>query len=188
MTLNSNLDPNSVYYVVAIPRDDWDMLWSMSNQICFKLKDRAYWEWNECADWTSTTSTAHSSWVHSMSLANVSCTWSGTKVAISWVPTNNIWNARISLYNESTNNFDIKGTVNMDHETAFSFNVNQSTAPIVRFDDTEGLSAYKTFTCHKLSTSTPSVTPTVTPVWCTAEELSACLTAADYDACIANCQ
>jgi hypothetical protein len=26
MTLNSNLDPNSVYYVVAIPRDDWDML------------------------------------------------------------------------------------------------------------------------------------------------------------------
>jgi predicted metalloprotease with PDZ domain len=26
MTLNSNLDANAVYYVVAIPRDDWDML------------------------------------------------------------------------------------------------------------------------------------------------------------------
>ena len=80
----------------------------------------------------------------------------------------------------------------MNHETAFSFNVSQSTAPIVRFDDTEGLSAYKTYTCHKLFTSTPTVTPTVTPTttseWCTAEELSACLTSPDYNACIANCQ
>jgi len=190
MILNSNLDVNSVYYVVAIPRDDWDIFWSASNQICFKLKDRTYWEWNECANMSSTTSTTHtsSSWASAIGLANVSCTWSGTKVAISWVPTNNIWNAKILLYNESTNNFDIKWTVNMDHETAFSFNINQSTAPIVRFADTEELSIYKTFTCHKLSTTTSSVTPTVTPVWCTAEELSACLTSPDYNACIANCQ
>jgi hypothetical protein len=44
MTLNSNLNANSIYYVVAIPRDDWDMLGSVSNEICFRLKDRLYGE------------------------------------------------------------------------------------------------------------------------------------------------
>lgn len=176
MTLNSNLNANTIYYVVAIPRDDWEMLWSASNQICFKLKDKIYWESDECANWTATTSTTHTSnsWASAIALANVSCTWDGKKVTISWVPTSNIWDIKISLYNESTNNFDIKGTVNANNEKTFSFNVNQSTAPIVRFDDTDGLSAYKTYTCHKLSTSTPEPTtptkntgkvPTVPTVW-----------------------
>ena len=165
MTLDSNLGTNSIYYLVVIPRDNWEELWSMSNEICFKLKDKISWEWDECANWVASTATTHtsSSRKSAISLANVSCTWNGKQVTVSRVPTSDIWNIKISLYNESTNNFDIKGTVNATNERTFTFNVNQSTAPIVRFDDTEWLSAYKTYTCHKLDTNTPTTTPTTTP-------------------------
>lgn len=165
MTLDSNLDRNSIYYVVAIPRDDYGTLWSVSNEICFRLSDGIYGEWSECVDGAATSSSTSSnhtsnSWTNAIALANVSCTWDGKKVTVSWVPTSNVWNVYISLYNESTKQFDRKGTVNANNDRTFSFNVNQSTAPIVRFDDTDGLSAYKDYTCHRLDTSTPTTTTT----------------------------
>lgn len=165
----SSSDTSSIFYVVVIPRDNWNILWNMSNEICFILKDKVSGEWQECANWTTSSSKAHtaSSWSSAINLANVSCTWNGKTVTLSWQPTSDLWNVKISLYNESVNpaRFDIKGTVNANSQRTFSFNVTQNTEPIIRFDNTEWLNAYKDYTCHRLSTSTPETTPTTGTAW-----------------------
>jgi hypothetical protein len=133
-----------------------------------------------CPNYSGSTPHTLSSWTNEISLANVSCTRDDNKVIVSRVPTSNIWYTNISLYNELTNSFDKKGTVNTDCSDMYSFSINQSTSPIIRLDDTEWLSAYKTYICHKLQVTQPTG-------WCTAEQLSECLVAVDYDACISNC-
>lgn len=162
MTLDSNLNANSIYYVVAVPKDDRDMLGSVSNEICFRLKDKLYWEWNECSNSDSSTTTTHtaSSWTHALELANIWCSWDGKKVTVNWVPVADIWNVKISLGFQWDSKYTIQGTVNVSNEKSFSFNVNDNRTPVIMFEPENWLSAYKTYTCHSLDTGTPTTSTT----------------------------
>lgn len=155
-----NIDPNKLYYAVVVPQDDYWFFWNKSNEICFKLSNQFTWSGMDCDGWTSGPTTTHtqSSWRTALDLANVSCTWDWKKVTLNWVPSD-LWEVYISLYNEKTQAFDRKWSVNVSNQRTFSFNVTQSTAPIARFDDSEWLQAYKTYTCHSLQTSDTPTTP-----------------------------
>jgi hypothetical protein len=63
---------------------------------------------------------------------------------------------------DSSQTFTLKGTVDVSTERTFSFNVNDNRTPIVMFEPENWLSAYKTYTCHRLDTGTPTTTTTGT--------------------------
>ena len=150
-----NLNQDKLYYLVAIPRDDYWFYWCKSNEICFKLWDKSVWSGLDCENSSPVSNNTANSWKSALDLANVSCTWDWKRLTINWVPSN-VWNVYISLYNERTSNFDRKWTVNVSNDRTFSFDVTQNTEPTVRFDDTEWLQAYKTYVCHSLQTKDPS--------------------------------
>ena len=158
MTLDSYLNANSIYYVVAVPKDEWDMLGSVSNEICFRLKDKIYWEWDECANGTATPTTpthTASSWSNALQLANGSCTWNGKKVTLTWVPVADVWNVKVSLWFQWDNSFTYKGTVDFSKDKIFTVDVNDNRTPIFMLEPVDWTSAYKTYTCHTMETATP---------------------------------
>ncbi len=157
-----NLNQDKLYYLVAIPRDDYWFYWCKSNEIWFKLNDKSYWTWIYESDqkFPFPFGACGSAGAKNDS-ACISHTWDWNKLTLNWNKgVNSLSNVKISLFNEKSNDFDIKWTTDMSVPGTFSFFVSQKTEVIVRFDDNWGLYPYMTYTCHTLSTNdTPVNTP-----------------------------
>lgn len=159
------LKSNQIYHVVVVPRNDYEDLWDISNELCFKLDWKIIWEWDECEKSDTNHSSSSSNCENNDKILNLSCTWDWKKVTVSWDKLKE--HLRISLFNESSNNWTVKKeSIDAYNQTTFSFDVTQSKAPKIRFEATDNLCTPKTYTCHTLNTTTttPTKTTTVKPV------------------------
>ncbi len=164
MTLNTadTINPNIVYYVMAVPKDTVGTLWAVSNELCFKLNGQLTWEGTACVDWVWN---MHDAWAD-MSLANISHTINGNTINLKWIAVNGSDKVDIFLWNESANSFSKLATVNMSVEK-YSFTTTRNGEHIVKFvPNNGGREINYTFNVVGVSTAiTPvTTTSTVTPV------------------------
>lgn len=126
LTTSDNINPDNIYYLVSIPKDSANTLWEVSNELCFRLRDKLHWEWDECAD-----SNMHAAWAD-MSLANISHTLNGNTVTLRWIAVNGSDNVDLFLRDENAWNFNKLATVRMSAES-YSFNLSKNWEHIVKF-------------------------------------------------------
>ncbi len=127
LTTTDTLNPNTIYYVMSIPKDSVWTLWEVSNELCFRLSDQLHWEWDDCVNWVN----LHSAWAD-MSLANISHTLNWNNVTLRWISLNGSNSIDIFLWNESLWNFSKLATVNMSAES-YSFALTRNGEHIVKF-------------------------------------------------------
>jgi hypothetical protein len=128
LTTSDNINASTIYYLVSIPRDWVWTLWEISNEICFRLSDQTYGEWDDCVSWDAT---SHSAWAD-MNLANISHTINWSNVTLRWIALNGSNTIDIFLWNEETSTFNKLSTVNMSSEI-YSFNLTRNGEHIVKF-------------------------------------------------------
>jgi len=161
LTKSDDLDEDKIYYVVSVPRDEAGSLWEISNEMCFRLVDQIYWEWDECENTDVSTST-HSAWAD-MSLANVSHTINWDTVTLSWVSIDGSDEIEIFLWDEEAGTFNKLSTVEMDSES-YSFDINDNGEHIVKFIPSNWW-VEKNYTFNAMGIEeTDDPAPTVTPV------------------------
>ncbi len=156
-----DIDDETIYYVVAVPKDDAWSLWEISNEICFRLYDSLYWEWDECED---AGEVGHAAWAD-MNLANVSHTINWDSVTLRWIAVNGSDEIDIFLRNEDQGTFSKLATVDMDDES-YSFTISENGEHIVKFIPNNGwVEKNYTFNAMWIGDGEPEPTPTtVTPV------------------------
>jgi len=161
----TNLDPNSIYYAVAVPTDDDWWLWEISNQVCFKLNWQISWNGNECS--ISDSHNSSSAWAN-ICLANVThiceSSWcpKWTKVSLKWISSCSD-RMDVLVYDRDTNNFNRLTTIDMTAES-YTFNIPRKWENIIRFQPVNWW-AYKDYNFQALEATTPTPTPTtVKPV------------------------
>ena len=124
LTVTDNLDPNIIYYLVSILKDSANTLWEVSNELCFRLKDRLYWTWDECGS-------VHAAWAD-MRLANISHTIDGNKVTLSWIAVNGSNTVDLFLRDDKEETFNKLTTINMSAES-YTFTLTRDWEYIVKF-------------------------------------------------------
>ncbi len=159
LSTSDELNADTVYYVVVVPRDETWNLWEISNELCFRLVDQVSGEWDECEN----TAVAEAHWAGAdMSLANISHTINGDRVTLRWISVNGSDDIEIFLRNEDGGTFHKLATVDMNSES-YSFDVDWAGEYIIKFiPDNGGIE--KNYVFNALWTNTPDVPTTVTPV------------------------
>ncbi len=161
LTKNDDLDEDKIYYVVSVPRDEAGSLWEISNEICFRLVDQVYWEWDECEN-TDVSASTHSAWAD-MSLANVSHTINWDRVTLRWISLDGSDEIDIFLRDEDAGTFNKLSTVDMDSES-YSFDIDDNGEHIVKFIPSNWW-VEKNYTFNAMGIEdTDDPTPVVTPV------------------------
>ena len=127
LTTSDNIDPNTIYYLMSIPKDWAGELWEVSNELCFRLIDQLHWEWEDCASWSN----SHLAGAN-MNLANISHTLNWNTVTLKWISVNGSNSVDIFLWDENLWNFTKLSTVNMSAES-YSFNTSRNGEHIVKF-------------------------------------------------------
>lgn len=160
--MDDNILEDIVYYVVAIPKDDAGTLWEVSNEICFRLEDQIYGEWDDCenVELVDTSSNTHSAWAD-MQLANVTHILNGRNVTLKWIEI--WWSDEIDIFlrDEWAGTFRKLDTVDMDDEM-YSFRLDDPGEQIVKFIPNNGW-VEKDYVFNAVWTDTPNQ-PVVTPV------------------------
>lgn len=158
---DDDIDDDTVYYVVAVPRDEAGSLWEISNEICFRLIDQVYWEGDECEN---TDIDAWSHWAGAdMNLANVSHTINWDTVTLRWISIDGSDEIEIFLRDEDAGTFHKLASVDMDDES-YSFDIDETGEHIVKFiPDNGGVEKNYTFNALGID-SDDDVDPVVTPV------------------------
>lgn len=162
LTTSDNINPNAIYYVLSVPKDSAGTLWSVSNEMCFRLKDQLVGEGDDCANWV--TNANHWAWAD-MSLANISHTINWNNITLRWIAVSGSDKIDIFLWNEDVATFSKLSTVNMSAES-YSFTVSKNGEHIVKFIPNLGKEINYTFNVLWLvdwSKPVP-VNPVVTPV------------------------
>ncbi|HRX63664.1 MAG TPA: hypothetical protein P5060_01015 [Candidatus Absconditabacterales bacterium] len=156
-----DIDDETIYYVVAVPKDDAGSLGEISNEICFRLYDSLYGEGDECEDAGEVGHAAGAD----MNLANVSHTINGDSVTLRWIAVNGSDEIDIFLRNEDQGTFSKLATVDMDDES-YSFTISENGEHIVKFiPNNGGVEKNYTFNAMGIGDGEPEPTPTtVTPV------------------------
>ncbi|HPC34206.1 MAG TPA: hypothetical protein PLP73_00965 [Candidatus Absconditabacterales bacterium] len=126
LTTSDNINPDNIYYLVSIPKDSANTLGEVSNELCFRLRDKLHGEGDECAD-----SNMHAAGAD-MSLANISHTLNGNTVTLRWIAVNGSDNVDLFLRDENAGNFNKLATVRMSAES-YSFNLSKNGEHIVKF-------------------------------------------------------
>lgn len=166
LNLTDTINPNTVYYLSVIPKDDSDMPWDVSNEIWFKLADKTSWEWK----YQTVDSTHASAWAD-MSLAGISHTINWNKVNLTWIAVG--WSDKIDIFlrDPSASVFNKLTTVNMTTEK-YEFPISRNWEFIVKFVPNNvwkekvytftvtSLKAAVTPTTKKIITKVPKVWPT----------------------------
>lgn len=133
MTLNTsnNINSNEIYYLMSMPKDSAWTWWEVSNEICFRLKDQFYGEWDDCVNGVTHAAGAD------MSLANISHTINGNNVTLKWIAVAGSDYVEIFLWDESSNNFRRLTNVKMSAET-YTFSLSRDWEHIVKFIPNNG--------------------------------------------------
>ncbi len=161
LTTSDSIDEDKVYYVVAVPKDDAWSLWEVSNEICFRLVDQIYWEWDECEN-TDVSAWSHWAWAD-MNLAGVSHTINWDTVTLRWISLDGSDEIEIFLRDEDAWTFNKLASVGMDDES-YSFNIDNNGEHIVKFIPDNG-GVEKNYSFNAMWVDTPDdPTPVVTPV------------------------
>ncbi len=125
------LDPNKVYYLSMIPKDQNNILWEISNELRFKLSNQT------SGEWVYTGGTAHAAAWADMNLANVTETHVGNRVTLRWTAIDGSDSVDIFLFNPTTATFVKLATVDMSAET-YTFTTTRNGEHIINFMPNNG--------------------------------------------------
>lgn len=159
-TSTDQLDPDIIYYVVVVPRDDTGNLWEVSNELCFRLSDKVYWEWDECEN-VEMSSGSHAAWAD-MNLANITHTINWDRVTLRWIEVNGSDNVEIFERNDDEWTFHKLDTVSMSSES-YTYNLDKYGEQIIKFIPDNG-GVEKNYVFNALKTTDPVIPTKVTPV------------------------
>ncbi len=160
---SDDVDQDTIYYVVIVPKDDAWSMWEISNEICFRLVDEVYGEGDDCKN--TEIATAHGAWAD-MSLANISHNLNGDVVTLRWLSIAGSDEIEIFLRDEDAGTFHRLSSVNMSDES-YSFSLSEAWEQIVKFIPDNGWSdinyTFNAMWASNIDTPTATVTPVV--VW-----------------------
>ena len=157
-----NIDPSKKNYLVIIPKDQYDMPWSMSNEVWFQLSNQTKWDTSDIVAQTTTVA-ANDTWVVTtghwsaadMTLANISHLQEGSKITLKWTAVE--WSEKVDIYNynPTTKVYEKLSTVNMDDEK-YSYTITRNGEHQIKFLPTDGKEKVYMFVVTGLSeTKTP---------------------------------
>ena len=154
------LNPNVVYYISVIPKNQNWILGEISNEIRFKLASQTSWEGTSTAGtWT----VAHTSAGANMSLANITHTITNNKVTLRWTAIAGSDSIDIFLWNPTSSLFERLSSVNMAAES-YTFTLTRNGEYIVNFmPNNWGTEFRYTFVANGV-VATPGITPTTPPI------------------------
>lgn len=160
-----NLDPSKKNYLVIIPKDQYDMPGSMSNEVRFQLSNQTKWNTSDPVS-TTTVVAANDTGVHAsatdMTLANITHIQKGNKITLKWTAVE--WSEQVDIfnYNPTTKVYEKLTTVNMDTEE-YTYTINRNWEHQVKFLPTDGKEKVYMFTVTGLTETTTPTTPTTEP-------------------------
>ncbi len=151
------IDPNIVYYLSVIPKDENGILGEISNEIWFKLATQTSWEGNVTTD-----TTVHTAAGANMSLANVTHTITSNRATLRWTAVDGSDKVDIFLWNPTSELFERLSSVNMSAES-YTFALTRNGEYIVNFMPNNWGTEYRyTFVANGINaTSTSTTTPTI---------------------------
>jgi len=120
-----NFSWDKIYYALVLPEDNNWMLWELSNEICFKLNTKIYWDWDDCVKWRWKTLEDHGAWWADMSLANISFTRNWNTITLRWISLE--WSDQLEIFLRDRDNeeYNKLWTVDMiDEEYSFTTSKN----------------------------------------------------------------
>ena len=135
-----NLDPNKKNYLVIIPKDQYDMPGSMSNEVWFQLSNQTKWDTSDVISQVTTVAVADT-WAHAsaadMTLANVTHVQSGNKITLKWTAVE--WSEKVDIYNynPTTKVYEKLTTANMSDES-YTYTITRNGEQQVKFLPTDG--------------------------------------------------
>jgi len=164
---DDNIDPDKIYYMVAVPKDEFGIPWEISNEICFKLDNKIYGEWSECKD--ADTSSSHWAAIADMNLANVTHQINWDKITLLWTEVDGADKVEIRLRDTDDERFVKLSTVNMSDEK-YVFTTDRNWEHNVKFipiDNNEETWKYKIYTFTITTIDEPEVVQpwNTTPTW-----------------------
>lgn len=143
------LNLNDIYYAWVLPIDEWDIVWTMSNQVCFRLWDWVFGTGDSCKyivqaevqneeviiqneeEVIVPIDEEHDAAGTDLNLANITYTVTSGKINLAWMSLDDTENLNIFLRDESANIFKELGTVSMATE-AYQFNADTSKTNLVK--------------------------------------------------------
>lgn len=148
------LNPEVIYYAWVLPIDDFDIVWTMSNQVCFRLSDGIFGMGDTCKDMIATqvdeietpvdetenlwdeenvdiTAEDHDAAGIDLNLANITYTVTSGKINLAWMSLDDTEVLNIFLRDEAANVFKELGTISMSAE-AYQFNADTSKTNLVK--------------------------------------------------------
>lgn len=121
------INPNIVYYLSIIPKDQNGILGEISNEIRFKLATQTSGEGN-----ATDTPAPHTAPGANMNLANVTHTITNNKVTLRWTAVDGSDKVDIFLWNPTSSLFERLSSVNMSDES-YTFTLTRNGEYIVNF-------------------------------------------------------
>ncbi|MEI6773269.1 MAG: hypothetical protein WCL18_00065 [bacterium] len=121
-----NINPNVVYYLSVIPKNQNGILGEISNEIWFKLATQT------SGEGTATAATGHTAPGANMSLANITHTITSNKATLRWTAVAGSDKVDIFLWNPTSELFERLGSVNMALEN-YTFTLTRNGEYIVNF-------------------------------------------------------
>lgn len=154
---DDNIDPDKIYYMVAVPKDEFGIPWEISNEICFILDNQIYWEWSDCKD--SDTNSNHGAAIADMELANITHQINWDKITLLWTEIDGADEVEIRLRDLNDERFSTLATVNMRDER-YDFTTNRNWEHNIKFipiDNNEETWKYKIYTLTITTIDEPTV-------------------------------
>ncbi len=122
------INPNIVYYLSVIPKDQNGILWEISNEIRFKLATQTSGEGNA----TQTPTALHTAPGANMSLANINHTITANKATLRWTSIAGSDKVDIFLWNPTSSAFERLSSVNMSDES-YTFTLTRNGEYLINF-------------------------------------------------------
>lgn len=172
---SDHIDPDTVYYVSLIPKDDFGMPGDLSKEYCFLVSSNEYGEWDECANLKSSSSSSSNDAGHGaagpdMELANITETINKENgdVVLKWTSLEGADKIELFYRDERDERFEKLDTVKMSDEI-YQFTIDRAGVHNVKFIPLEdwvpvGVEFIHTFNAPTIGTSpNPDPTPNPTP-------------------------
>ncbi|MFA6256101.1 MAG: hypothetical protein WC606_02855 [Candidatus Absconditabacterales bacterium] len=151
------INPNVVYYLFVIPKDQNGILGEASDEIWFKLATQTYGE-----GIPSAASTVHAAAGSNMSLAHITHTIAQNKVTLRWTSVDGSDKIDIFLWNPTSAAFERLASVNMSDEK-YEFTLTRNGEYIVNFMPNNGGTEYRyTFVANGVVAAPATTTKTTT--------------------------
>lgn len=164
LTDEDQVPSNEIYYALIIPENsDW-LYWEISNEICFKLESRIYWEGDDCVNWNWVSLEDHNAWWADMSLANISHTKNWKTITLRRTAID--WSDEIDIFLRDFDDeeYNLLWSPDMEDES-FSFTSTKNWEHIVKFTpDNWWKEHVYTFTVTWITPTQTPTTPWVTSV------------------------